>query len=111
MSVKKQKQYDNLFKAKVALAALKEDKTINEVAAEQSVIPWNVRSWKKQFMENMEVVFDQDRGLKEYKEKLRQKEAENEELYRQIGKLSAQVEWAKKKARQAGIELPADFDK
>ncbi len=110
MSTKKQKHYDNALKARVAMEAIKNERSINEIAAEMKVIPWNVRDWKKQFLENAATVFDRDKGLGKYKEMLRRKDEQIEELYRQIGKLNTNLEWAKKKARQAGIELPTEFD-
>jgi putative transposase len=104
MSTKKIKRYENSFKARVVLDALRGDKTINEVASEHQIIPYNIKAWKRQFLENMDYVFDKERAVEIYKDRLQEKEELLDELYKQIGKLNTQLEWAKKKSREAGIE-------
>ncbi len=53
----KRKQHTAAFKAQVALAALKGDKTINEVAAHFGVHPTNVHAWRKHLLAGAEAVF------------------------------------------------------
>lgn len=105
MSTKKPRTYENNFKAKVVLEALKNDKTINQIASENNIIPENIKNWKKQFLENMEMVFDKDKGLDPYKKKISEKDELIEELYKQVGRITTHLEWAKKKSKEAGIEL------
>ena len=62
-------------------------------------------NWKKQFLENMEMVFDKDKRLDPYKKKISEKDELIEELYKQVGKITTHLEWAKKKSKEAGIEL------
>ena len=88
----KRKQHNKEFKAKVALEALKGHKTINEIAAEYEVHPTQINTWKKRALEALPEAFSrgQDREAA-------QREAEQDRLYQQIGKLQVEVDWLKKK--------------
>ena len=88
----KRKQHRKEFKAKVALEALKGHKTINEIAAEYEVHPTQINTWKKRALEALPEAFSrgQDREAA-------QREAEQDRLYQQIGKLQVEVNWLKKK--------------
>ena len=81
------------FKSKVALAALRGDRTLAEVAGAFQVHPYQVMTWKKQVIEVLPEVFSQKRGRRgaERRELL-------EELYGQIGRLKMELEWLKKKS-------------
>lgn len=92
---KKRKKYSQQFKFKVALEAVKELKTINEIASAYDVHPTQVKSWKKQLLAEGPTVFGQDMA-----QQLREQEARETELYEQIGRLKMELEWLKKKATQ-----------
>jgi len=100
---KKVKKYSASVKAKVVLAALKENKTIAEIGSEYNIHPCNIKGWKRQFLENAEVVFDRELQVKSYKEELREEREKTDELYRQIGELSTKLNWAKKKSEELGL--------
>ena len=88
----KRKIYSSELKAKIALEAIKGYSSINDLAKEYKVHPNQISLWKKQLLENLPGVFDNQRGPKT--------EANTEladQLYRQIGKLQVEVEWLKKK--------------
>jgi len=104
MSKRQVKRYESGFKVKVVLEALKDEITLNELCAKYDVIPMTVREWKREFLENAEIVFDKEKAVSQYKEKLREKDQQVDELYRQMGKINAQLEWAKKKSRELGLE-------
>ena len=55
------------FKAKVALEAIKGDKTISQIASEYGIHPQQVRAWKKEFLENMHLVFEKEDQAKDLK--------------------------------------------
>ena len=95
--------YSAEFKAKVAIDAIKEDKTVSEIASEKQVDPKSVRDWKKELIENSKVIFDRSKEILPYKDELKKKDKEIEELYKQIGQLTVEVNWAKKKVRELGL--------
>ena len=87
----KRKQYEAGFKARVALEAVKGEKTIAQVASEYGVHPNQVRQWKEHLLNVLPELFS-DRGKRTDKER-EQKEAE---LYQQIGQLKVENDWLKK---------------
>ena len=54
----KKKKYDAKFKAKVALEAIKERETLNELAVKYEVSPVMISRWKKEFIENSAAAFE-----------------------------------------------------
>ena len=85
--------YTTDFKAKVALAAIKGQQTVNEIAATYSVHPHQVLQWKKQALEVLPDVFSNRRVRRTQDE-----EALQARLYQQIGQLKVELDWLKKKA-------------
>ena len=79
------------FKQKIAIEALKGDKTVNEIAKENGVHPVQVSQWKKELMDGAEVVFGRR------KKKGDNAEGEKAVLERKIGQLTVEVDWLKKK--------------
>jgi len=82
------------LKAKVALAAVRGDKTTAQLASEFSVHTSQVTAWKKQLLDQVAGLFEDGRTR-------RDETAANEpELYEQIGRLKMEVEWLKKKSAE-----------
>ncbi len=86
------KKFSNDFKAKVALAALKGDKTMSELASEFEVHPTQVSAWRNELKERAGEIFgtphDKTGGSKD--ELI-------EELYRNLGQMKVEHDWLKKK--------------
>ena len=95
----KRKIHEASFKAKVALAAVKGDKTVSELASQFVVHPTMIHGWKKQLLDGVESLFAG--GGKPDKGKS-QAEAQAVELFEQIGRLKMELEWLKKKAGGLG---------
>jgi transposase-like protein len=89
------KRYDAAFKAKVALEAIKGERTIAEIASETGIHPNQIGTWKKQALRELPDLFSDRRKKRE-----QSSEELESELYRQIGQLKVEVEWLKKKSRQ-----------
>jgi len=79
------------FKAKVAVEALKELKTIPQIASANSVHASQVQKWKKELKEKISDIFSEGNGRKDTS-----KDELIDELYKQIGKLQVENEWLKK---------------
>ena len=93
----KRKNHTATFKAQVALAAVKNDQTVNQLAGHFGVHTTLVHSWKKQLVQGAEQVFTS--GIKVGSSDAEGREAE---LYEQIGRLKMELEWLKKKVAAFG---------
>ena len=89
------KRFSREFKAKVALEAIRGEKTLAELASSYEVHPTQIGSWKKQALKMIPEAFSSpsDKPHQDY-------EKEKSQLYEQIGKLQMELEWLKKKAFQ-----------
>jgi transposase len=87
----KRKRYNPEFKAKVALAALKNEDTMSELAARFGVHPTMITSWKRTLLDGAPDIFD--KGQKSRK----QTEEHVDELYKQIGRLQVERDFLSKK--------------
>ena len=89
---KQRKNYGADFKAKIAIAAIKGDKTINEIASTYGVHPNQVTTWKKQALGIIPDAFS-SRQARQADEDERLKAR----LYQEIGQLKVELDWLKKK--------------
>ena len=89
---RKRKSHTAGFKAQVALAAVKGDKTISELASLHGVHPTMIHGWKKQLLDNAEELFQSGA-----KTSSAEHEALQAQLYEQIGRLKTELDWLKKK--------------
>jgi len=86
------KQFSKEFKAKVALEALKEQKTMAELSSEFGVHVSQIASWRNQLKEQVGSIFGRSDS-----QELRTKDELIDQLYKNIGKLQVEVDWFKKK--------------
>ncbi len=89
----KRKSHTAAFKAQVALAAIKGDKTVNEVAAQFGVHPTLIHDWKKKLLAGAAAVFE---GTA--KTTTTGADTHQAELFEQIGRLKVELDWVKKKS-------------
>jgi transposase-like protein len=89
----KRKIHTPPFKAKVALAALKGDRTVNELAGQFDVHSTLIHAWKKQLLEGAEAIFSGPA-----RPASADAEARQAELFEPIGRLKMELEWLKKKS-------------
>ena len=94
---KMRKRHDAAFKARVALEAIKSEKTVAQLSSEYGVHPNQIGQWKKHLLKELPILFSDKRKKAEQDNE----ELENE-LYRQIGQLKVELEWLKKKSKILG---------
>ena len=95
----KRKRHEPEFKARVALEALKGEKTIQQIAKEYEIHPVQVSDWKKAMMERMPEIFSS--GRKKSPEE--QYEREKAQLHAKIGQQAVEIDFSAKKSKQLGL--------
>ena len=93
--VNMRKRYDAKLRAKVALEAVKGEKTLAELSSGFSVHPNQIRQWRKHLLETLPDLFTDRRKRKD-----KDQEELIAELYRQIGQLKVELDWLKKKSEK-----------
>jgi len=89
----KRRNFTSEFKAKVALEAIKGQRTVSELAARHNVHPNLVTTWKRTLLEHASDAFSDPRAKgKADDEQLKA------QLYQQIGQLKVELDWVKKKS-------------
>jgi putative transposase len=93
----RRKNHPASFKAQVALAAVRGDRTVNELAAQFGVHPTLIHDWKKKLLAGAATIFAGNAKAAPV-----DGEARQAELYEQIGRLKVELDWVKKKAARFG---------
>ncbi len=88
------KNHSALFKAQVALEAVKKEKTLSQLSSEYGVHSNQITQWRKRVLDELPGIFSQKRKKKE-----KETEELQSELYQQIGQLKVELDWLKKKSR------------
>lgn len=96
------KSYSPEFKAKLVLEVFRGESMLNEIASENNVDPNMLTRWKTEASKNFYLLFENENA--KMRKQSKDYEAQIDELYKQIGKLTAQYEWMKKKS---GVEFPS----
>ena len=89
------KSYSAAFKAKVALEAVKGDRSLSELASKYEVHPNQIGQWRKALLAGLPEVFSDKRRKQD-----EDTEQEKARLYEEIGRLKVELDWLKKKAEQ-----------
>jgi len=97
MSRKKGQTYSAEQKTKIVLELLKEEQTIAELATKYKITSQSISKWKKQFLENASLAFEPVKAVEEFKDTIKSKEIEIEDLQKQLGKSIMEKEWLAKK--------------
>lgn len=94
------KQYSASFKTQIVQEIMKEEKTLSQIAAEHGIHPMQLSKWKSIALKGLPGVFGSER--KKAGEEKAAYEKKLEQLYAEIGRLTTQLAWLKKKS---GIEF------
>ena len=89
----KRRKFSGSFKAKVALAAVRGDRTLAELTSEFGVHANQISKWKRQLLDGLPGIFSEG-----HREDRRQQEALTDRLYQQIGQFKVELDWLKKKS-------------
>ncbi len=100
MSKQERRKFDDNFKAKVALEAIREEKTISELAGEYEIHPNQIRTWRREFIAGASTVFS---GSKDAKKELTQLRREKDDLSRLIGQQTIELDWLKKNVKKFNL--------
>jgi transposase-like protein len=95
MARRQRRNHSSAFKAKVALAALKGDKTITELAEQFEVHPNQITDWKRQLQENADAVFGERRE--------KEKEPDIQRMQAKIGQLTLENDFLENALIKAGM--------
>jgi transposase-like protein len=106
---KKVKEYSPEFKFKVVMELLRQEKTQAEVSQQHGIPPCTLRAWYNQFLENGESVFTGRKQDKIFKDEIKSKEKQIEELHKTVGQLTVSVNWVKKKYKENGLSFPKEY--
>ena len=87
------------FKTNLVLQLIKGEKELNVLADENDIQPNLLRNWKKEFLANASLVFDNKRK-DNLREKLAEERKEKSEYAKKAGQLTMQVDWLKKKSEE-----------
>ena len=96
---RQRRNFSAKFKSDLVIELLRGEKDLNTLAAENSIQPNLLRNWKKEFLDNASVVFD-DKREENLKERLTEERKEKAEYAKKVGQLTMQVDWLKKKSEE-----------
>ncbi|MGA8556396.1 MAG: IS3 family transposase [Candidatus Acidiferrales bacterium] len=99
MKSRQRRSFSAEMKARIALEAIKEQKTIQEIASHYGVHPSQVMNWKRQAIQGAPALFADRRSQSDTSE-----EELKAELYQQIGQLQVELDWLKKKSGPIALE-------
>ena len=94
----KRTQHTSETKLKVVLEVLREEQTVNEIAARYGIHPNMAGRWKQEFTEKAPEIFK--RGMSDAEKELREERIHVAELERKVGQLTYEVDWMKKKSEE-----------
>ena len=96
---RQRRSFSAKFKSDLVIELLKGEKDLNTLAAENNIQPNLLRNWKKEFLNNASLVFD-DKREENLKEKLAEERKEKAAYAKKVGQLTMQVDWLKKKSEE-----------
>ena len=96
---RQRRNFSAKFKSDLVIELLKGEKDLNTLATENNIQPNLLRNWKKEFLTNASLAFDNKRE-DNLREKLAEERKEKAEYAKKVGQLTMQVDWLKKKSEE-----------
>ena len=90
------KTHTATFKVQVVQQVLREDKTLAQIAAQHGIHPNQISQWKATALQGLPTIFERGDGAQATEKAAHEKQTEK--LYEQIGRLTTQLAWIKKKS-------------
>lgn len=100
---RKRTTYTAEFKTKLVLEVLKGDKTLNEIASANNIIPKNLTNWKTIFLANAELAMEPSKAVKEYKEQVIELQTKIDKYAKTVGKITVERDWAVEKLQSLDL--------
>ena len=89
---KTRRKFPAKFKADLVIELLKGEKDLNSLATEHGISPNLLRNWKKEFINNAQLAFE-DTSQSTLKDKLAEERKEKDQYAKKVGRLTMQVDW------------------
>ena len=93
MMSRKRTNYSTELKTKLVLEVLKGEKTLNEIASANNIVPKNLQNWKATFLANAELAMEPSKAVKEYKDENKELHSKIDEYARVVGKITVERDW------------------
>lgn len=108
----KKRSFTPEYKTKIVLEILKEEKLLNEIATNENISPNQLRSWRKEFMDNASRAFTGNKEERDLKLRDQELQEERQALMAKVGQLTIEVDWLKKKSVEVfGPDYEKKFSK
>lgn len=104
----RRRKYDAQFKAKLVVESLKEERSVNEIAAEHDINPNLLRKWREELVIHADRVFDTSIREKELEKKEEMHDKEVDDLHRIIGELTVERDYLQRSCREAIGRSPGE---
>jgi transposase len=101
---KNPKFYPPEFKAKVIKDFIKGDRTQAEICSQYGITTNTLQRWHSEYLKGIDAIFTKGNVEKNHREKLSEKQTALDEAYREIGSLTTQLNWLKKKCNEFGVK-------
>ena len=100
---RKKTTYSTELKTRLVLEVLKGERTLNEIASTNNIIPKNLQNWKATFLANAELAMEPSKAVKEYKDENRELHEKIDEYARVVGKITVERDWLQGKLKSLGL--------
>lgn len=101
---KSRKQHSPEFKARLVVEALKEQRTVQQIASDNGINPNLLFKWRKEFLDHPERVFDEGRREADARRKEAQVEAERDAMLKTIGTLTIERDYLRRSCEKLGVD-------